>query len=161
MATSFDEINQIFYNLIEEDSGFFNYYGLEVAEAEQLAEQRADAYLREAAVKLSLKIQADISFSSFDKTLRIFTEDFTEEEKYLLASLQYEQYLLRDIAKLRAYATRFTSAEQSVFSHANERRTFIEMYERLVQHNEELIDRYSARDRLTGAPKTLDYTSDE
>lgn len=161
MATPFDTINTIFYNLIEEDSNFFNYYGLNEEDSELLARQRADACLTEAAVKLSLLIQADVDFSSFDETTREFNEDFTKEEQFILASLQYEEYLYRDIAKLRANAMRFTSAEQQVFSPANERRTFIDMYEHVVSRNSELIDRYCAKDRITGVAKTLEYDIDE
>lgn len=161
MATSFDAINSIFYNFLEEDSSFFNYYGVSEYESEMLAQQRADACLTEAAMKLSLRIEADIDFCDFDTELREFGEDLTKEEIFLLASLQYEEYLFRDVAKLRANATRFTSAEQSVFSPANERRTFVEMYQLVVRENEELVDRYVAKDRITGIAKTLEYEAEE
>ena len=160
MATPFDNMNAIFYNKIEEDSNFFNYYGLSTEQSEALAQQRADACLTEAAIKLSLLIDADIDFSDYDADLREFTEDFNKEEQYLLASLQYEEYLLRDIAKLRANAMRFTSAEQKVFSPANERKTFQDMYEFVCQKNEELVDRYCAKDRNSGVLKMLEYEAD-
>ena len=58
MATSFDSVNTVFYNFIEEDDSFFDYYGLSRLDSIALAQQRADVCLVEAAVKLSLEIQA-------------------------------------------------------------------------------------------------------
>lgn len=159
MATSFDNINTIFYAFVEEDNTFFNYYGIDQEDAEALAQQRADSCLMEAATKLSLLVQTDIDFTDFDRCKREFAADLTRAEEYLLASLQYEEYLFRDIAKLRANATKFTAAEQTVFSPANERKSFQLMYEFIVQKNEQLIDRYCARDRLSGLPKELSYES--
>ena len=156
MATPFDDINAIFYNMIEEDGSFFDYYGIDQEDAELIAQQRADACLTEAAIKLSLRIQADIDFTDFDVCAREFAEDLTKNECYLLASLQYEEYLFRDIAKLRANAMHFTSAEQTVFSPANERKTFMDMYNLIVERNNHLIDRYCSKDRLTGAYQELE-----
>lgn len=161
MATSFDSVNEVFYNFVEEDSGFFNYYGLTPEDSVALAQQRADLCLVEAAVKLSLEIQADIDFADYDSELRTFAADLTREEIYLLARLQYESYLFRDVAKLRANAMRFTSAEQTVFSPANDRRTFMEMYREICNKNYTLIDRYTSKDRLSGAAKELSYDAEE
>lgn len=161
MATSFDSVNIVFYNLIEEDDGFFDYYGLSRQDSITLAQQRADVCLVEAAVKLSLEIQADINFSDYDYERREFVADFTREEIYLLARLQYEAYLSRDISKLRANATRFTSAEQTLFSPANDRKTFMDMYNQVCSENNALIDKYVAKDRLSGAPKELTYDIEE
>lgn len=161
MATSFDSINAIFYNFIEEDDNFFDYYGLSREESIALAQQRADVCLVEAAVKLSLEIQADIDFTDYDCDLREFVADFTREEIYLLARLQYEAYLSRDVAKLRANAMRFTSAEQTVFSPANDRKTFMAMYSQVRDENQALIDKYAAKDRMSGTAKELTYDIEE
>lgn len=161
MATSFDSVNNVFYNFVEEDDGFFDYYGLSRQDSITLAQQRADVCLVEAAVKLSLEIQADINFSDYDYEEREFAADFTREEIYLLARLQYEAYLFRDVSKLRANAMRFTSAEQTLFSPANDRKTFMAMYNQVCDENNALIDRYVAKDRLSGAPKELTYDIEE
>lgn len=161
MATSFDSVNTVFYNFIEEDDSFFDYYGLSRIDSIALAQQRADVCLVEAAVKLSLEIQADIDFTDYDYEQRTFAADLTREEKYLLARLQYEAYLSRDVSKLRANAMRFTSAEQTVFSPANDRKTFMAMYTQVCDENQALIDKYVAKDRLSGAPKELTYETEE
>ena len=65
------------------------------------------------------------------------------------------QYHYRDLAGLHALATHFTSAEQSVFSPANERRTFLQMFQVISSENKDMLDRYLWRDRLTGERKAL------
>ena len=120
-----------------------------------LVEARADSCLRAAALKIAAENETDIDFTDFDTETREFAADLTPQEKYLLARLQYEQYLYRDFAGLRAQATRFTSAEQSVFSPANERRTFLQMFQVISSENKDMLDRYLWRDRLTGERKAL------
>lgn len=155
MPTSFDEINTIFYDLVEEDEDFFNYYGISPVQSMNMAEARADSCLRAAALKVASENETDINFADFDTETREFAADLTPQEKNLLAHLQYERYLYRDFAGLRAQATRFTSAEQSVFSPANERKTFLQMYQALVEENRNSLNLYLCRDRLTGERKSL------
>lgn len=157
MPTPFDDVNVIFYDLVERDQEFFNYYGLEAVQAMNLAEQRADSCLTQAATKLSIDNETAIDFSDFSADDRVFAADFTNEEKYLLARLQYQQYLFRDFASLRAQSTLFTSAEQVVFSPANERKTFINMYNMLCEENRNMVNSYLWKDRLSRSRKQLTY----
>lgn len=157
MPTPFDEVNNIFYDLVEADPEFFDYYGIDASDSIQLAEMRADSCLMQAATKLALETNSDVNFSAFSAEERMFAADLTQEEKYLLARLQYQQYLYRDFATLRAQATRFTSAEQTVFSPANDRKTFLAMYESLRAENDNLINAYLWKDRATNSRKTLQY----
>lgn len=157
MPTPFDDINTIFYDLVEKDNTFFDYYGLSPVEAMNLAERRADSCLMQAATKLSIENATDADFTDFDAENRVFAEDFTYEEKYLLARLQYQQYLYRDFATLRAQSTLFTSAEQAVFSPANERKTFLSMYQVLADENANLVNAYLWKNRRSRTRRELTY----
>ena len=157
MPTPFDDINVIFYDFVEKDHDFFDYYDLSPVEAMNLAEARADSCLTQAATKLSIENETDVNFADYDATDRVFSADFTQEEKYLLARLQYQQYLYRDFATLRAQSTLFTTAEQTVFSPANERKTFVAMYQLLCDENRNLVNAYLWKDRLSRGRKSLTY----
>lgn len=159
MATSFDAVNNIFYDLVEADCDFFHYYGLSPSESKLLAQQRADSCLTQAATKLSAENATDIDFSDFDTERREFAADLTVAEIDLLAHLQYERYLYRDFATLRANATRFTSSEQTVFSPANDRKTFLAMFEAVRSYNMNAVNRYIGRDRITGQRKFPNYNN--
>jgi len=158
MGTPFDEINTIFYNIIESDPDFFNYFGLNHVQSMNLAEQRADSCLVEAATDLAISNEADVDFSDFNFEERQFNFELNEKEKYLLARLQYQRYLYRDFATLRAQAMRFTSSEQEVFSPANDRKTFLNMYTAIKEENDILVSRYLEKDRNSGERKSLSYT---
>ena len=79
----------------------------------------------------------------------------------LLANLMYEGYLKRDVSKLRAFQHQYTPSDLQVFSPANDRKTFMAMYNTVVEENKVKLDRYMRKDRRTGQQKTIDYTSYE
>lgn len=161
MATSFNLPNNIFYNIVEKNPEFFDYYGLSPAKSMELAQARADTCLIEAATELALAHDVEIDFTDYDQFLREFAEDLTNGEIFLLANLQFQRFLFRDFSSLQARAERFTSAEQNVFSPANDRKTFIQMYETVKQQNDSLICAYFSRDRLSGKQKELSYAEDD
>ena len=164
MATPWQDITDKFFDMIEEDAGFFNYYNLSDGESMALALQRAQSMLKEAVTRISLECDSDIDFTDYHENEYgelYFTADLTQNEEQLLASLTYEAFLRRDIAKLRAFSHKYTPADLQVFSPANDRKTFMQMYDQLCQENRLLLDRYNSKDRLTGAMKQIDYASYE
>lgn len=160
MATSFDLPETIFFNMVEKDSDFFDYFGLTPEQSMELARERADTCIEEAARVLSISYYADIDFSDFDSSVRTFNVVLTAEEIYIVARFAYEVYLSRDLAVLKVQTTHFTAAEQNIFSPAHERRTFVEMLDSVHQKNDELIMSYLTKDRLTGVRKTIPYDTD-
>ena len=56
---------------------------------------------------------------------------------------------------------RFSCAEQTVFSPANDRKTFMAMYSQVRDENQALIDKYAAKDRMSGTAKELTYDIEE
>jgi hypothetical protein len=159
MPTPFDTINDIFFSKIEEDSNFFDYYNLTAEQSEQLASDRADMYLKEAAARLVLETNGDINFCDYDTTMRTFNFDASNTEKELLASLQFEAYLERSYSKLNALDRSYAPSDLQVFSPANDRRTFINMYNDVKEENIAKIDKYNAKDRKDNSEKLIDYTS--
>lgn len=159
MATSFSKPIQRFFRFIEEDREFFDYYHLSDSEALDIATTRARAYLQDAIDRVMLECQPDVDFSDFDDVAWSFNIDLTSKEVYLLASLMYERYLFKDIAKLKTWSVNYTAKELTVFSPSEARNSFNNMYEAVCQRNEQLLDTYRNTDRLTGAFKGIDYSS--
>ena len=116
--------------------------------------------LRDAAIRIQMECDTDIDFTD------TYTEGEGRKEKEyftadLLANLMYEGYLKRDVSKLRAFQHQYTPSDLQVFSPANDRKTFMSMYNTVVEENKVKLDRYMRKDRRTGQQKTIDYTSYE
>lgn len=159
---SFDVLYEMFFDLIEKDKDFFQYNNISVEDATIIARQRAKRYLKEALSYLSLKCTPDkcgVNFMDFDDEAEVLNNDFKYNELDIIANLMYEKYLFREFSKLKAQANRFTTKDFNVFSPANERASFQNMYESIKNSNDVLIDHYLSIDRKTGNIKTLDYSS--
>ena len=66
-STDFSTILNRFYNRIEKDEKFFNYYNIDVNEAIQIATQRATNYLIESLDDLSMVGNLQVDFSDYDE----------------------------------------------------------------------------------------------
>lgn len=159
MATSFELPINRFFARIEEDREFFQYYNLSDTAAFQLAQTRAKNYLHNAIDKMMMEGMPEIDFSDVDETVAEFNVDLTSREVFILASLMYEFYLEKDIAKLKTYNVNYTSTNLKVFDPSNARSTFQSLYDGVVAKNQLLLDQYRNTDRLTGAYKTIDYAA--
>ena len=159
MATSFSEPINRFFHFIEEDREFFDYYQLRDFEALDLASTRARSYLQDAIDRVMLECHPDIDFTDYDELSWSFNVDLTSREVYMLASLMYERYLFKDIAKLKTWSVNYTAKELTVFSPSEARNSFNTMYENVCARNELLLDTYRNTDRLTGEFKGIDYSS--
>lgn len=157
--TTFAEVNDIFFRKVEEDRNFYQYFNLSEAEAMNLATDRATAFLREAAARLNLEVSNGINFLDWDLTKGEWNFVLTDTEKYLIACLQFEVYLARTVARLRAFTVNFTPTDLNVFSPANDRTSFMNMYNAVKQENASLIDNYKSKDRLTNSKLEIDYAS--
>src|SRR5574344_671056 len=119
MSTSFDTIFTVFFDKIENDSEFFNYYNLTNQEALELATSRAESYLKESIAKLTLKCTPDIDFTNINWETKIINEDLTFIEIDLLGNLMFEMYLHKDISRLKGLEVNFTPKDLQVFSSSN------------------------------------------
>lgn len=157
--TTLQEVIDIFFRMVEEDRGFFNYFNLSEAEAMDLATDRATAFLREAAARLNLEVSNGINFLDWDLSKGEWNFVLTDVEKYLLASLSFEVYLSRNVARLKAFELNFVPTDLNVFSPANDRTSFMNMYESVKQANLSMIDNYKSKDRTTNDKLSIDYAS--
>ena len=96
MSTPCESVYDVFFDLIEEDRDFFNYYEATDAESYMLAIQRAKALLRDAAIRMQMECDAEIDFTDTytegegRKQKEFFTADLTPFEIDLLANLMYD-----------------------------------------------------------------------
>lgn len=153
IGTSFSTIIDKFIFKIEKDRRFFNYYKLTDSESLEFVQQRALNYMEEA---ISLfKFKSDIPFDLLVKhsTEQCFVSNLTDNEVYLLTNLMYEIHLKRDLALLKVMTERYAPSDLTVFSPANERKSFLELISKIEQENERLLDAYDFKDRLTGKYK--------
>lgn len=159
-TTEFEKILNKFYDRIEKDEKFFNYYNVDVSDAITIAQTRAKNYLVEALDELSSVGGLDVDFSDYDSEIEIINFKLYPKEIKLIVEIMFLIYMKRDEPLLHAMEINFTPSDLSVFSPGNERtsyRNFISNLENIVEIK---IDDYKNRDRVTGSLKqTIDYTS--
>ena len=158
-TTDFSTILNRFYNRIEKDEKFFNYYNIDVNEAIQIATQRATNYLIESLDDLSMVGNLQIDFSDYDEEIQEINFKLLPKEINLIVEMMFLKYMKRDEALLHAMEINFTPSDLSVFSPANERNSYRNFIRELTDAIEIKIDDYKNRDRFTNALKqTINYS---
>ena len=158
-TTDFSTILNRFYNRIEKDEKFFNYYNIDVNEAIQIATQRATNYLIESLDDLSMVGNLQIDFSDYDEEIQEINFKLLPKEINLIVEMMFLKYMKRDEALLHAMEINFTPSDLSVFSPANERTSYRNFIRELTDAIEIKIDDYKNRDRFTNALKqTINYS---
>lgn len=107
-----------------------------------LAKVRALGFLHEACARLAFDCPNGSNFLDYDDSTLEFNFDLTQKEIFLVSSLMYENYLNRDIAKLKCLSVNFTSTDLRVFDPSNARKTFMDMYLAVKSQNDVLVDTY-------------------
>jgi len=155
--TTYEELYTPFFNRIEKDATFFSYYNLTEEEALEIAKSRTKNYLSEAITIWERNCTLDIEIV-LDDELEEISATLTHNEINLIADLMYEVYISRDIVTLKSMVNALTSTDlKMLYSPANERKTFMDMYNTLKSNNEVAMSNYNGRDRLTGKRKVIDY----
>lgn len=158
-TTDFSTIINRFYNRIEKDEKFFNYYNIDVNEAIQIATQRATNYLIESLDDLSMVGNLQVDFSDYDEEIQEINFKLLPKEINLIVEMMFLKYMKRDEALLHAMEINFTPSDLSVFSPANERTSYRNFIRELTDAIEIKIDDYKNRDRFTNALKqTINYS---
>ena len=158
-TTDFSTILNRFYNRIEKDEKFFNYYNIDVNEAIQIATQRATNYLIESLDDLSMVGNLQVDFSDYDEEIQEINFKLLPKEMNLIVEMMFLKYMKRDEALLHAMEINFTPSDLSVFSPANERTSYRNFIKELSDAVEIKIDDYKNRDRVTNALKqTINYS---
>lgn len=158
-TTDFNTILKRFYNRIEKDEKFFNYYNVDINEAIQIATQRATNYLIESLDDLSMVGNLQVDFSDYDEEIQAINFKLLPKEINLIIEMMFLKYMKRDEALLHAMEINFTPSDLSVFSPANERTSYRNFIKELSDAVEIKIDDYKNRDRVTNALKqTINYS---
>ena len=157
--TAFSEIYDKFYELVETDSNFFQYFDLTENEVQDLVHERAKSYLMESlsVITRNIEPEEDFSFDDYDSELEEFNSDLTFDEIDMLAHLMLEQHFKREFGKLKAFSAQDLPTSLQVFSPANERTSIRALVKDIHEENMTMLDNYMAKDRSTRKRKTIDY----
>lgn len=157
--TAFSEIYDKFYELVETDSNFFQYFDLSENEVRGLVHDRAKSYLMESlsVITRNIEPEEDFSFDDYDSELEEFNSDLTFDEIDMLAHLMLEQHFKREFGKLKAFSAQDLPTSLQVFSPANERTSIRALVKDIHEENMTMLDNYMAKDRSTRKRKTIDY----
>lgn len=159
LTTEFETILDKFYDRIEKDENFFEYYNVDIEEAKEIAKIRAKHYLCEALDKLSCLPDLEVDFSDYDSDSEVINEKLYPKEILLIVEIMFLIYMKRDESLLHAMEINFTPSDLSVFSPANERTSYRNFISKLEHDIDIRIDDYRNRDRRTNALKhTIDYS---
>lgn len=157
-TTSFDEFYSRFYDKVENDPDFFDYYNHTSDESIEIAQERAKSYLKEAIDIFTLKCTPTVNFFDIDTKNSCFNFECTSREIEIITRIMYSIYLERDISKLKPLINSLTATDiKSLFSPANDRKTFESLINWYKNKTDILISNYAARDRLTNKRKTIGY----
>ena len=157
--TAFSEIYDKFYELVETDSNFFQYFDLTENEVQDLVHDRAKSYLMESlsVITRNIEPEEDFSFDDYDSEPEEFNSDLTFDEIDMLAHLMLEQHFKREFGKLKAFSAQDLPTSLQVFSPANERTSIRALVKDIHEENMTMLDNYMAKDRSTRKRKTIDY----
>lgn len=157
--TAFSEIYDKFYELVETDSNFFQYFDLNENEVRSLVHDRAKSYLMESlsVIFRNIEPEENFSFDDYDSELEEFNSDLTYDEIDMLAHLMLEQHFKREFGKLKAFSAQDLPTSLQVFSPANERASIRALVKDIHEENMTMLDNYMAKDRSTRKRKTIDY----
>ena len=158
MATPYSVPIEKFFRRIESDRDFFNYLNLTDEQAIALAELRALGYLDEACARMLIDAPHKSDFSDRDDDAKTFGFDLTAKETFLVASLMYEYYMSRDIAKLKCLTRDYVSTDLRVFDPSNARKTFRDLYDGVCAQNEDLLETYNCSDS-SGKLRLIDFAA--
>lgn len=160
-----ETIFQRFLDKIEQDRDFFGYYKLTEQESIDLIKLRCSKYYEEAIILFQLLTSIDHDFfkeveyvdPNTNETKLILQKDLTIVEIDLIANLMREIHYYRGYSRLKAMEIQFSPKDLNVFSPANERKTFMDMVEKIQQDNRVLFDLYNSKDRDTGTRKKIEF----
>lgn len=159
-CTPFNYICDKFYDRIEEDKDYFEYYGITVSEAVCIAHKRAVNYLVESLDDLTAVGNLQIDFSDYDAEIEQVNFKLLPKEIRLIVEMMFLKYMKRDEAKLHTLEVNFTPSDLKIFSPANERTSYRNFIKDLTDKVDIKLDNYKNRDRVTGVlRKTIDYTA--
>lgn len=158
LITSFDTIINRFLRRVEKDSNFFTHYNLTESESIELIHEQSKGYLYDAIDLLISRCTPQVDFYDYDRELEVFNFDLTPFEINMLSSLMFQVHMERDFSLLSAFRVRMTPSDLNVFSPAQERSSFVSLYEKIKRENEITISKYVSTDRISQKYLSIDHS---
>ena len=159
-TTSFDYLYERFYQRLEKDRDFFDYYNVSLEEAKELAQKRAKNYLIDALDILCSVGGLEVDFTDYDEETEQINFETTKTENRIIVELMFQVYMERDVPLLHAFQINFTPSDLNIITPSTERTTYLNLVDKLKKDNEIRIDGYKNRDRKTGKHKyTINYSA--
>jgi hypothetical protein len=155
LATSYDVLFKKFMRKIKNDDDFFNYTGLTDLEVEEMINGHLNSLIDRAVGFIYKFGNPDIDLYDRDDNTQQFNVDLVNQEIDLLVDLMYFSYIEEQRNKIKTFGLTFRSDELNVFSPANERRTVLDMIEKLEESVIFSVQNYLSRDRLTWKYKSI------
>lgn len=155
MATSYQVVFNRFIKKLKNDDSFFQYGNLTELEIEQMVDEHLVSLLGRSIDKIYEYGLPDFDFYNKDDTSQVFNGDLIPQEISLLSDIMYFTYIEEDRNKLKVFGLSFRNSELNVFSPANERKSYLDMLEKIETKVVNSIGNYLARDRDTWQLKSI------
>lgn len=156
MKTEYQLIFDKFIKKLKGDKQFFNYRNLSEAEINEIVEDHLMSLLDRAIDRIYDFGSPDFDFYNRDDQLHQFNNELVKQEIALLSDLMYLAYLEEDRNKLKAVGLKFRTSEVNVlFSPANDRKTYLEMVDKVESNTINSVVNYLSRNRLTWKEKSI------
>lgn len=155
MATSYEPVIKKFISKIKNDDDFFNYGNLSESEIEEMVNYHLHSLIDRAVGFIYKYGDPDINLYDKDDSIQQFNIDLVVQEIDLLSDIMYFSYMEEQRNKIKTLSLTFKSNELNVFSPANERRTTLDMIEKIETSTINAVQNYFARDRITWKYKSI------
>ena len=145
MATKYENVYNRFINKIKKDKNFFSYKNCTEDEIEAIIKRRCFSLLDEATILVNNEIvNFEIDFTDRNDEDEVFNFDLIKIEEELIAEKMYFLYFKEEEVKVKQMQ-KYLGNDISMFSPAEERKTFENMLEKVNSRYEKILDDYNAR----------------
>jgi DNA-binding ferritin-like protein (Dps family) len=157
--TPYSNVIKRFERKIQKDISYFCYDGVTETEKVAIINRRSNNLLDDAVAELQpmISLQQNVNFLDKDDELEKFNFNLIVSEEDIISDMMIVKLFEEESIKLNKLQE-YLGNDIKVFSPAEERKTFLEMYNGIVKSNSLAISNYSNRDRITGKLKTIDYS---
>ena len=154
--TDYQTIFDKFIKKLKGDKQFFNYGNVSESEINEIVKDHLLSLLNRAIDRLYSVGLPDVDFYDKDDTIQLINHSLVPQEVSLLSDLMYLSYLEEDINKLKALGAVFRTSEINVIaSPANERKTYMDMVEKVENQVINSVSNYLSRERLSWKFKSI------
>lgn len=155
MNTDYQVIFDKFIKKLKGDNDFFNYKNMTETEIQQIVDDHLVSLLNASIDRLYTFGLPEINLYDKDDSLMTFNVELVPQEVSLLSEIMYLCHWDEERNKIKAFSMTFRNSELNIFSPANERKTTLDLIEKLELNIVNSISNYFSRDRLTWKEKSI------